>query len=304
MTLAVLLAAHGTVDDLDDLAGFVQNVRRGRPAEAAVVSELRRRYEAIGGTSPLNATNALLANKLEKRLGVRVAWANRLWRPYVRDVIADLGRQGTTRVALLPLAQYSTHVYEKDARAAAEPAGIELACATNWGSDPALCAAFAERIAGALAGIGDLSGTTVVMTAHSLPKAVVERGDPYEDDVRRSTDAIAAAVRRLAGRDVRCVVAYQSQALGTAQEGASTGWLGPSIRTVLDDLHARTGRGVVFAPVGFLADNVEILYDLDIEACQMARERDLFYLRARSLNADDDLVGVLAALARPLIARA
>jgi ferrochelatase len=299
-----LLAAHGTVDDLDDLAAFVQNVRRGRPAEAAVVAELRRRYEAIGGTSPLNGTNALLASKLEKRLGVRVAWANRLWRPYVRDVLADLARQGTTRVALLPLAQYSTHVYEGDARPAAEQGRLELACAPNWGREPALCAAFAERIAAVLAGLDDLPRTTVVMTAHSLPRAVVERGDPYEDDVRRSTDEIASAVRRLAGRDVRCVVAYQSQALGAASDGESTAWLGPSVRNVLDGLHARADRQVVFAPVGFLADNVEILYDLDIEARAMAAERDLLYSRARSLNADDDLVGILAALARPLIARA
>lgn len=301
MTLAVLLAAHGTVDDLDDLAAFVQNVRRGRPAEAAVVAELRRRYEAIGGGSPLNGTNALLGRKLEQRLGVRVATANRMWRPYVHEVLTDLAAQGTKRVALLPLAQYSTHVYERDARPSAERAGIDLACAPNWGRDPALSAAFARRIAAALVGVEDLARTTVVMTAHSLPKAVVERGDPYEREVREATQDIAAAVRGSIGRDVRCVVAYQSQGLGSGPQGGSTDWLGPTVRAVLDESKARGDRHVVFAPVGFLADNVEVLYDLDIEARAMAAERGLLYARAASLNADDDLVAILAELARPLV---
>ncbi|HXN32305.1 MAG TPA: ferrochelatase, partial [Polyangiaceae bacterium] len=184
MQRAVLLVSHGTVDNLDDLTGFVTNVRRGRPPSAELIAELRRRYEAIGGKSPLNTTNALLASKLERRLGVPVAWANRLWKPHVRDVLARLAHGGAKRVALVPLAQHSAPVYAEDARHAAEGTGIDLACAANWGRAPGLCAAFAERIARALGAETDLSHARVVMTAHSLPRAVVERGDPYEDEVR------------------------------------------------------------------------------------------------------------------------
>ena len=304
MSQAVLLVSHGTVDDLDDLTGFVTNVRRGRPPAAALVEELRRRYEAIGGKSPLNETNALLANKLERVLGVPVAWANRLWKPYVRDALSELARGGVTRVALVPLAQHSAHVYADDARRAAEGTGIELVCAQNWGRSPRLCAAFAERIARCLGDESDLSRASVVMTAHSLPKVIVARGDPYEDEVRAAADVVATSLRARFGEGLRYFVAFQSQALDAGPDGKTVEWLGPDLRTVLDEAKDRRERLVVFAPIGFLADHVEVLYDLDIEARALARDRGIEYLRSGSLNADDDLVDVLASVARPLLALA
>jgi ferrochelatase len=286
---AVLLVSHGTVDDLDDLTAFVTNVRRGHVPGAELVAELRRRYEAIGGRSPLNDVSARLAAKLERVLGVRVAWAGRLWKPYVRDALASLAREGVRRVVVVPLAQHSVHVYAEDARRAAEGTGLELVCAPSWGAAPRLHDAFARRIRDVL---GDPARTTVIMTAHSLPRAVIARGDPYEREVRASAAAVAG--RLAAG--VRSVVAFQSQGLGATDE-----WLGPDLRTAIDEAAERGDRRIVFAPIGFLADHVEILYDLDVEAAGMARERGLEPVRARSLNDDDDLVGVLADVARPLL---
>lgn len=295
---AVVVVSHGTVDDLDDLAPFVTNVRRGRPAPPELVAELRRRYEAIGG-SPLNRINAELAAKLSARLGVPVVAANRLWSPLVRDVIAKLAREGVRRIGVVPLAQHSVHVYAEDAKRAAEGTGVELDCAPPWGSRPDLTAAFASRIAATLAGGGG-ARTAVVMTAHSLPRSVVDAGDPYERDVRASAEAIASAVRaRLAGTEVSFLVAFQSQGMAGA---APIEWLGPDLRAALDAAKASGASRVVLAPVGFLADHVEVLYDLDVEARAMAVERGLSYARSPSLNADDDLVEVLAALARPLLA--
>jgi ferrochelatase len=290
MTAAVLLVSHGTVDDLDDLAAFVTQVRRGNPPGAELVAELRRRYEAIGGQSPLNAVNARVARKLEARLGVRTAWANRLWKPYVRDVLAGLAADGVQRVAVVPLAQHSAHVYAEDAKRAAEGTGITVGCAPGWGQSPELHEAFARRIRGVL---GAPARTTVVLTAHSLPRVVVERGDPYEREVRAS----AAAVAERLGPHVHTAVAFQSQGFGAPGE-----WLGPDLVTVLDEAAARGDTRVVFAPIGFLADHVEILYDLDIEAALLARERGLASVRAPSLNDDDDLLDILADVARPLLA--
>ena len=290
MTPALLLVSHGTVDDLDDLAAFVTNVRRGHPPGAELVAELRRRYEAIGGQSPLNAVSGRLAEKLASRLGVRTAWANRLWRPYVRDVFAELARGGVGRVAVLPLAQHSAHVYAEDARRSAETVGVAVACAPGWGQSPALHEAFATRIRRV---VGDAARTTVVLSAHSLPRVVIERGDPYEREVRAS----AAAVSERLGAGVRTVVAFQSQGFGAPGE-----WLGPDLPTVIAEAAARGDTRVVFAPIGFLADHVEILYDLDIEAASIARERGLSWARVPSLNDDDDFVEVLAAVARPLLA--
>jgi ferrochelatase len=302
MSRAVLLVSHGTVDNLDDLAEFVSNVRRGRPPTAELVAELRRRYEAIGGRSPLNETSAALAQKLGAVVGVRVAWANRLWRPYVRDVLAQLAREGTTRIAVVPLAPFSAHVYERDAKSAAEGLGVELACAAAWGQSAKLVDAFAARMAEALGSLPEPAQAMVIMTAHSLPQSVIAAGDPYERDIRAAAAAIAAQLHRLHWRAGRgpmppWTLAFQSQGLG----GPGVQWLGPGLNQALDDAQSRGARGVVFAPIGFLADHVETLYDLDIEASALARQRELAFARARTFDADDDFVEILADLARPLL---
>ena len=300
MSEAVLLVSHGSVDDLTDLPAFVTHVRRGHAPPPELVAELRRRYEAIGGSSPLNAINAELARKLALRLGVRVALANRLWRPFVRDVVAGLVADGARRLAVVPLAQHSGHVYEDDARRAAEGTAVELRCAPSWGRTPALCEAFAVRIAAALAPLPP-GQTSVVLTAHSLPRSVVDAGDPYEREVRGACEDIQGLVRGRLGRDVRALVAFQSQGMA-GPGGRPVEWLGPDLRATIDLAAARGDRHLVFAPVGFLADHVEILYDLDIEARAMTAERGLSYTRAASLNADDDLVEILAGVAAPLLA--
>jgi ferrochelatase len=302
MSSAVLLVSHGSVDDLDDLGAFVTNVRGGQPPSTDLIVELRRRYEAIGGASPLNAITAETARKLEGRIGVRVTWANRLWKPYVRQRLADLCAEGVRQVGLIPLAPYSAHVYAQDARRAAEGLSIDLACAENWGQTADLHAAFASRIVDAIeVPAAREMAMTLVLTAHSLPKTIIDRGDPYEREVRRAADAIGALVEARLCREVRRSVAFQSQ--GIAKNGGSdhsAEWLGPDLRAAINDAATAGGR-IVFAPVGFLADHVEILYDLDLEARRMAAGRGLAYARAASLNAADDLVGVLAQVARPLI---
>ncbi|MGA7120627.1 MAG: ferrochelatase [Polyangiaceae bacterium] len=300
MERAVLLVSHGTVDRLDDLPGFVTNVRRGRPPSVELIAELRRRYEAIGGQSPLNATNELLAHKLERRLGVPVAWANRLWKPLVRDALSGLARAGAKRVAVVPLAQHSAQIYEDDARQAAEGTGIELVCAANWGRMPALGAAFAERVSRALVLEREVSRACVVMTAHSLPRFIIERGDPYEDEVRAAAAIVESILRGRFRESFHATVAFQSQGM-EGPGGRTVEWLGPDLGAVLDEAKARGDRSVVLAPIGFLADHVEILYDLDIEARAMAHERGLVYSRAASLNADDDFVEVLVEVAAPLL---
>ena len=284
MKQAVLLVSHGTVDRLEDLPAFLRNVRRGREAPPELVSELRRRYDAIGG-SPLNAINERLATKLEAVLGVPVRHASRLWRPYARDAIAGLDIE---RLVVIPLAQHSAHVYgEAVKRDVGERASVVCVCAENWGQRPALLEAFAKR-ARALAA----HDAALVLTAHSLPTRVVAAGDPYEREVRASAAGVA---ERVAGAFAEVVVAFQSQGFGDGE------WLGPGIPETLDALRGKVKR-VVFAPIGFLADHVEILYDLDIEAKAMAESRGLAFSRTESLDDADDFVDVLAGLSRELLA--
>jgi ferrochelatase len=300
MSEAVLLVSHGSVDDLGDLEAFVTRVRRGRPPPPELIAELRRRYEAIGGRSPLNAINAELAAKLAARIGVRVAVANRLCAPLVRDVLRRLAAEGIERAVVVPLAQHSAHVYASDARTAAEGSGVEVSCAPSWGCSAALAEAFAERIAVALRALPSGEPAAVVMTAHSLPRSVVDAGDPYEREVRGSFEDVAREVAARVDQPPRALLAFQSQGM-TGPGERPVEWLGPDLPTTIQLAFDQGSRHLVFAPIGFLADHVEVLYDLDIEARAIAEGRGLSYVRAPSLNASDDLVEILAGVSRPLL---
>ena len=302
MKRAVLLVAHGTVDDREEIPAFLGNIRRGH-ASPELVAEVQRRFDAVGG-SPLNRINRDVAAKLEAKLGVPVRLSNRLWRPYPKEVLAALKADGVTHVAEVPLAQHSAHVYAESARAAAaELGGITVACAANWGRSALLTRAYAKRITDALAAIprGEHAATLVLMTAHSLPVAVVRAGDAYEREFRASTEAIAREAS-LGAKLPEHIVAFQSQGMSAGRDGKPMEWLGPDLRMALDDARARGKKHVVMAPVGFLADHVEILYDIDIEAAAWAKERGLTLSRTASLNADDDVIDALAAVAAPLLA--
>jgi ferrochelatase len=324
---ALVLIAHGTVEKLDDLPAFLQNIRRGHPAPPDVLAEVRRRYEAIGGKSPLTDISRSLAKKLEARLGIPVRLAMRLWHPYPKEVLTDLAKEGVERVAVVPLAQHSAKVYGASMEAAAaeiEKGGgshLELACAENWGQNEKLIDAFTDVVGTALSQSGlrpdtpsshasplrsedvRTSTPTVIFTAHSLPTMIVKQGDPYESEVRASAKAIAEKLH--ASIDTR--VCFQSQGMGGGE------WMGPDLKTTLEDiakaarhLSAETAggkKGVLIAPIGFLADHVEILYDLDIEAMGWAKDLGLSLTRTQSLNDGDALVAAVESVARPLIAR-
>jgi ferrochelatase len=208
-----------------------------------------------------------------------------------------MGR-GIRRVVLVPLAAHSAHVYAEDARLAAGATGVNLVCAPAWGGRADLTAAFASRIVSKLTSSPEADRTTVIATAHSLPRSVITAGDPYEQDFRASAEAVAAAVRARVAREVPTLVAFQSQGMVGP---APVEWLGPTLRETLDVARERGSARVLLAPIGFLSDHVEVLYDLDIEARAMAAERGMTYSRMPSLNADDDFVDVLREVCRPLL---
>ena len=297
-TAALLLVGHGTVENLDDLPAFVSNIRRGHPAPPELLIELRRRYEAIGGKSPLTSISSSLVRKVEQTLRVPTRLAMRLWHPYPKEVLAPLVQEGVKRVVVVALAQHSSAVYAEAVRKAAaelDPS-LEIVAAANWGRTPSLLDAYAAEISRAMKSLprGERRETwAIVMTAHSLPTSIIEAGDVYEIEVRASAAEIAA---RLGPSSVEHVVAFQSQGFGG---GGS--WLGPELPSVLEDLARQGKKRVIFAPIGFLADHVEILYDIDIEARAWANERGLASVRTRSLNDSDALVRVIAGVASPLL---
>jgi ferrochelatase len=307
MKQAALLVAHGTVDDLNELPEFAARIRRGHPAPPELLAELRRRYEAIGGKSPLNEINRRLAARVGAALGIPARVANRLAKPFLKDVLAELAAEGVARVVALPLAQYSAHVYEEAVRGAAAELGdggarIEVASAPGWGEDDGLLDAYADAIFEALPSAHERAKTTVVLSAHSLPVAAIRAGDPYEREFRGAAAKVAERLEaRSGGSPARHVVAFQSQGMSSGPGGRPVEWLGPDLPATVEECRGRGDVHVVFAPIGFLADHVEILYDLDIEARALVEERGMKYYRARSLNDTDPLVRVLVRLAEPLL---
>lgn len=291
---AVILIAHGTVDSLDDLPAFLANIRRGHAPPPELLAEVRRRYEAIGGRSPLLDICREVARNLEAEIALPVRIAMRLFHPYAAETIAELG--DVDRLVVVPLAQHSAPIYAASVRAAVKDRPVEVLAAGNWGRIPELTHAYADAV---LAALPDMPTEEValVLTAHSLPVAVVRAGDPYEEEVRGSAADILAEVRARGGRFAEERICFQSQGIGTGME-----WLGPELRPTLEEL-ARAGRKhVVIAPIGFLADHVEILYDLDIEAKVWAGELGIVLYRTTSLNAGSGLIKALAAVTRSVLA--
>jgi len=281
---AILLTAHGTIENLDDLPEFLARVRHGRPAPPELVAELRRRYGAIGGSPHLRITREQ-ATLLARELGLPVFVGMRLFRPELGDALREAHAAGATRLLVLPLAPFSVHVYAAAAERARAELGLPLALvsAQPFGQSEEFVNAQAELIRPLLA---EREPCELLLTAHSLPSKIVQAGDPYAEQVEQSARAIGAHLGR--GYDL----VYQSQ-------GADGGdWLGPDLRTALRSVQARGRKQVVVAPVGFVSDHVETLYDLDIEAKAWAGELGLEFTRVPALNTAAPLISALAAVAR------
>jgi ferrochelatase len=295
VTTAVLLTCHGTIDRVEDIPAFLNNIRRGRPTPAHIVDEVQRRFQRIGG-SPLMRITAEQGAALEARLGVPVRIAGRLWGPYPKDVVAELVAGGTTTLVSLPLAPQSVDIYHAGVReAAAAHPGLEVRYAPAWGLEPSLIDAFLESIDEALARYPEdgRKSVPVVLTAHSLPQRIIDMGDAYEREFRAMADAVAA---RIAERGNPSRIAFQSQGM----DGGA--WLGPDLPTTYATLAAAGQHEIVIAPIGFVAEHVETLYDLDIEAPGIAEKAGVRRIeRAGAMNARPKFIDALESVVRRLL---
>ncbi len=299
MKKGVLLLTHGTVDSLAELPSFLTKIRRGHAPPPNLVDDVRRRYEAIGGRSPLHEITARLAERVATKLELPTRFAARFSEPSVDGALAALLTEGVTRVALVPLAQFSSAIYCGHAvERAAELGvrGVEFVPVANWGAHDRLHDAFVRRGRAALASIGGAARTArLLVTAHALPVRVIRGGDPYEREFRAAAERYICALAADVGSSR---IAFQSQGQSAAADGRPVDWLGPDLASVIGEARAGGITKLVVAPIGFLADHVEILYDIDIEAARLAREGGMNLVRTASLNDDDDFVDLVAELAR------
>jgi ferrochelatase len=297
---AVLLMAYGTPRTPAEIEPYYTDIRRGRAPTPELLAELVGRYDAIGGISPLaarteaqraalqSALDRLAPDRYEVALGLKHA------EPKIETAVAELATRGTERIIGLVLAphysSYSIGQYMDRTRAAAEPFGIEVGGIDSWATEPAFIDFLAADMRDRLGRLP--ANTKVLFTAHSLPQRIIDAGDPYPQELRSTAELVAER----AGLSSWSSWAIAWQSAGRTPEP----WLGPDILTVIDELAAsENASGVLVSACGFVADHLEVLYDLDIEAKKHANERGLAFDRTACVNDDPK---VMEALARRVIA--
>lgn len=290
---AVLLLAHGSPESLDDVPEFVRHITGGRPLPEATLEEVRYRYSLIG-KSPLTEITMAQAQKLQRELGLPVYVGMRNWRPFVAEAVRQMMSAGVEQVLAICLAPQnsstSVGLYKKALFAEMSPA-ISVRFVEAWHDHSLLIQAFAEKLEPVWRKASDEMGVPVpvIFTAHSVPTRTIAAGDPYDQQAKETARLVAAKVPGLS-QDLQHF-AFQSQ-------GMSGGpWLGPTVENVIVDLRKRGSKGVIIAPIGFVCDHVEVLYDVDIVFRQFAREQSLSFWRTESLNVSPTLISALAQLA-------
>ncbi len=286
MKQACLLLAHGAPERVEDVESYLSFVRGGRPGSPKILEEVRHRYAAIGGASPLLRWTRVQAEALEQRLGLPVFFGMRNWRPFIRETMERVREAGVERIAAVCLApqfsEMSVGLYMKRTEEAAREAGVtaQFLWAKSFHDEPALIQAFAERLQPVA------KGRRVLFTAHSLPERALAPGDPYDRETRATAAAVAA---RLGLTDWD--FAYQSQGM------TSDAWLGPTVESRLDAYAAEGVRAVTIDPIGFVCDHVEVLFDIDLLFRDYARERGIELVRPESLNGSPAFTEALARVA-------
>ena len=271
---------------------YYTDIRRGRPPTDEQLAELTGRYEAIGGISPLAqrtdaqrvALQAALDHAADGRYHVTLGMKHAA--PFIEDAVADLAAQGFRRVVGLVLAPhysaFSIGQYLDRMTEAAAPHGIEALGIRSWATEPAFVGFIATEVGRNLATLPEQ--TRILFTAHSLPQRILTSNDPYPAELQATAQAVAVA----AGVE-NWGLAWQSA--GRTPEP----WLGPDILQVIDELAADgTTRAVLVSAVGFVADHLEVLYDLDIEASRRAAQHGLAFARTACVNDDATVMAALA----------
>jgi protoporphyrin/coproporphyrin ferrochelatase len=286
---AVVLMAYGSPERLVDVPAYYADIRGGRPIAPEHLADLVERYRRLGieESSPLNAITEQTRAALEAELGLPVFTGMKHWTPRIAEAVEAALGAGADAIAGLVLAPHYSALSIKGYRKQLEDAlagRAELRFVDSWHDEPGLVELLAEKIRGTQA--------HVVFTAHSLPERILSMGDPYKEQLLETAQLVASA----AGLGIRWSFSFQSE--------SPTGepWLGPDI---LDHLRALREQGVtdvLLCPIGFVSDHLEILWDIDVEAKELAQELGLRLDRIEMPNDDPAFVRTLAAIVRRALA--
>ena len=291
---AVLLMAYGTPRHPDEILPYYTDIRRGRAPTEEQLGDLIRRYQAIGGISPLAQRTESQRDALQQALDVLapeqyfVVLGLKHAHPMIEqsvDEIAALGFRAVIAVVLAPhFSSFSIGQYIGRATQAAQPYDIAVVGVQSWAVLPEFVDFLAADLRRKLVDMP--TSTRVLFTAHSLPQRIIDTGDPYPNELRATATAIAQAIGL---NDHQWQIAWQSA--GRTPEP----WIGPDILEAITTLsESGDTHGVVVCACGFVADHLEVLYDLDIEAAAHATKLGLQFARTECVNDDARVLGALA----------
>ena len=297
--IAVLLMAYGTPRTPAEIEPYYTDIRRGRAPTPELLAELVGRYDAIGGISPLAARTEAQRDALQRALdslrpgAYEVVLGLKHAEPKIETAVDELASRGFRSIVGLVLAphysSYSIGQYMDRTRAAAEPHGITVTGIDSWATDEAFVEFLVDDMRSRLAQMP--ANTKVLFTAHSLPQRIIDAGDPYPEQLRATAEAVASRV----GLSDWSSWSIAWQSAGRTPEP----WIGPDILAVIDDLAAsENASGVLVCACGFVADHLEVLYDLDIEASAHATAKGLAFDRTACVNDDEN---VMLSLARRVV---
>jgi len=292
--IGLLVMAYGGPGSLDEVEPYLLDVRGYRSTPETLVAEVRQRYREIGGRSPILERTQAQAAALQAALRAqglpfKAFVGMRHWQPYIKESLNAMHTEGIRRLVGLVMAPHysrlSIGAYFKRVQEAGLP--LEVAAIERWHLLPGYIEALVGRIRAALERFPPQvqAEVPVVFTAHSLPQRILEWGDPYPEELNAT---VAAVMARLGERPY--TFAYQSAAI------SDDPWLGPDISTVLARLAARGVRHVLIAPVGFVCEHVEILYDIDVLSKQQAQNLGIALQRIEMLNTAPEMINGLADL--------
>jgi ferrochelatase len=297
----VLLMAYGGPDSLDDIPAYLLDIRGGRPTSPELIDEITENYRRIGGKSPLLDITRRQAALVEAKLNAgappgvhfKTYIGMRHWTPWIKDAVDQMMADGVRQAVALALAPHYSSMsiaryFEKlDEALATYDQPFSYRAIQSYHDHPLYLEALARRVSAGLANMP--ADTLVIFSAHSLPTRIIGQGDPYDDQLHETAQLVAEKVGL---RDDQWTFSYQSA--GRSPEP----WLGPQIQDYVVELAEQGHKNLLSGVIGFVADHVEILFDIDIKAQEAAQRAGARLVRVPSLNDDPLFIAALADVVR------
>jgi ferrochelatase len=293
--IGLLVMAYGGPDNLEEVEPYLMDVRGYRPTSPEIIHEVRERYRAIGGRSPIFERTQAQAQALEAALSAngehfKAFLGMKHWHPFIKDALTEMCDQRIEHAVGVVMAPHysrmSIETYFKKIEEA--NSGIQLARIDDWHLLPEYLNALARRVREALGRFSDSvrADVPIIFTAHSLPERILEWDDPYPKQLHETV----AGVMKILGPHPH-EFAFQSAAI------SKDPWLGPDASEPIERLAAQGERNILICPIGFVCEHVEILYDIDIVYQDLAKKLGVHLERIEMLNDDPEMISGLAGLA-------